>query len=129
MRLIRDRRKKTLVDDVIRELDLIGGNQITFPELESPFSHRRLESNRSQNEAAIRLKIIVLKEILAALERKVSAVNEVFVKLVQLGVDVIDTVFILAIDDEQRVRQSVRSVGIVNDGKRVKIGLGVDHWK
>src|SRR5437763_181187 len=129
MGLVPDRCQETLVDDVVRELDLIGGNQITFPELEGPFSHRRLESNRAQDEAPIRLQIIVLKEILAALERKIRAVHEVFVKLVELGVDVVDAVFVLAIDDEQRVRQSVRSIRIINDGKRIKIRLGANRWK
>ena len=110
-------REEALIDNLCCQLNLIRGNQIAFPEFEGPLSHRRLVGNRAHDKAAIGLQIIIFKEDLSALERKISPINEILVKLKELGVDVIDPIMVLPIDDKQHVRQSVGRVRIVCDGE------------
>src|SRR5215510_13769573 len=72
---------------------------------------------------------MVNKEFAPALEREISAIDEVFVKAVALLVDVVDLVVVFAIDHDHDVRQRVRSVRIVRDGDPVKVSLRLDGWK
>jgi len=81
---------------------------------------------RGQDEPAIRFQIIVFEKFLPALKRQISAVDEIFVKLVELGVDIVNAVLVLAVDDKQHVRQRIRCVRIVDDRKRIKQGLRPD---
>ena len=107
-------------------MDLIGGNQIAFPEFEGPALDRSLIGERAEDEAAVWLQIVVLKKLAPAFERKISAVDEVFVKAVALLVDVVDLVVVFAIDNKHHVWQSVGRVGIVGDCERVKLRLRID---
>src|SRR5437660_10673694 len=83
-----NRREERFINDVRSQLDLIAWNQIAFPEFKGPVPNRRLVGDRAHDKTAIRLEVIVLEKFLATLERKISAIDEVFVKLVALGVDI-----------------------------------------
>ena len=89
-------------------------NQIAFPEFKCPAPHRSLKSDRAENKTPVRLEIIVFKELLATLQREIGAVNKVLMKLVPVGVDVLDAFKILTIDNKQDVRQRIWRVGVVN---------------
>ena len=86
--------------------------QVALPELERPALDGRLIGERAEDEAAVRLEVVVLEELVAAFEREVGAVDEVFVEAVALRVDVVDFVPVLAVDDEHDVRQRVGLVGV-----------------
>ena len=102
---------------------MIGGNQITFPKFKRPTSDRRLISDSPENESPVGFQIIILEKHLTALERQISAVHKILVKLVEFGVDVINAILVLSIDHEQNMRQSVRRVGVVNHGECVEVLL------
>ena len=74
-----------------------------------------LVSERAENEAPVELDVVVYEKFLAAFEREIGAVDEVFVETVALFVDVVDLVAVFAIDDDHYVREGVGSVGVVSD--------------
>ena len=118
-----------MVDDFVSELDLIRRNQIAFPKLESPTFYWSLIRKRAEDEAAVRLEVIVIKKLLAPFKRKVCAIDEVLVKLVALLVHVIDLIPVFAIDHKHQVWQCVWSVGVVGDRERIEFCLGGDRGK
>jgi hypothetical protein len=67
--LVSHRLEKSLADDVVCQLDLLGGNQVTFPVFKSPTLKRRLIGERAEDEAAVGFQIIVLEKFLTALKR------------------------------------------------------------
>ena len=85
-------------------MDLIGGYQIAFPELKGPALDRGLICECAEDEATIRFDVVVYEKLLAAFEREISAVDEVFVEAVALFVDVVDLVAVFAIDHDHDVR-------------------------
>src|SRR5215467_1233793 len=115
------RREEGFVDDFRGQLNLIGRDQIPLPKLEGPASHGRLIGDSAENKTPVGLQIVVVEELLTSFEGKISPVNEVFMKSITLGIDVIDLVAVLAINYEQSVGQGVRRVGVVGDGNRVEL--------
>src|ERR1051325_5900318 len=99
-----DRREEACVDDFRSQLNLFRRNQVAFPKFKRPTSHGCLKCDRSQDETAVWLQIIVFKKDLTAFQRKISAVDEVFVKLIELGIDVVNAIVVQAIDYKQEVR-------------------------
>jgi hypothetical protein len=81
-----------------------------------------LIGNGAENEAPVRFQIIVLEKFLAAFKRQIGAVDEVLVKLVELGIDVIDPVLALSINHEQQVRQCIRRVRVVSNSQDIELG-------
>ena len=77
-------------------------------------------SDCSKYEAAIGLQVIVFKEFAAALERQIRSIHKILVECKTLRVDVIDSVLIFAVDNDEQVWQSIRSVRIVGYGQRVE---------
>src|ERR1043165_2455694 len=64
-------RKERLIDHCIRELYLIGRDEIALPKLEGPAFDRNLISERAENEATIGFEIVVFEKLLAAFEREI----------------------------------------------------------
>ena len=121
-----DRNKESLIDNIRGQFDLIGGDQIAFPEFERPAAYRSLIANRAHDETTVRLQIVILKKHLTTFQREISAVHEVFVKGVALRVDVIDAIAVLSVNNEQHVRQRVRRIWIIDDRERIEFGARVD---
>src|SRR6185503_17563190 len=121
--------KERFVDYVVSQLDLIAGNQDAFPKLKGPTLEWGLISECAENETAIDADVVVVEEVTPALERQVRTVHEVFVEAIILPIDVVDLVAVLAIDHDQDVRQSVRSIGVVNECHAVKLCLRFNFGK
>src|ERR1051325_4051611 len=68
IRLERNGSEERLIDHFVSELDLIGWNQIAFPELERPAFDRDLIGERAEDEATIRVDVVVYKKLFAAFE-------------------------------------------------------------
>ena len=86
---------------------------IALPELKGPTLNRSLIGERSQNEATILVNVVFLKKVLTTIKREICAVDEIFMEGVALGVDVIDFITVLAINDEENMRQRVGRVRII----------------
>ena len=63
-----NRREESFVDDVVGELDLVGGDQVAFPELEGPAVERCLISDRAENEAPVWFEVVVFEKLAATFE-------------------------------------------------------------
>src|SRR5260221_10104353 len=116
-----------MADVISGEFDLIRRDQIGLPEFKGPSPYGCLISDRAQNETAVGLEVVIFKKHLAPFQRKIVAVNKVLMKFIAFGIDVINPITILTVDREQDVRQSIGSVGIVNDGEGVEFGARLDH--
>ncbi len=121
VRLEGDGLEEGSVEGVGRELYQLRPGGVALPELERPALDRGLIGERAEDEAAVRLRVILL-ELRAAFEREIRAVDEILVEAVALRVDVVDAVPFLAVDDEHDVRQGVRRVG-VDARQRVELRL------
>ena len=107
-----DGREEGLLDHIGGEFDLFGRDCVALPELEGEAFDRRLVSDGAHDEAAVGLQIVVLKKLLAALKRQVSAVDEIFVEAITLRVDVIDFILVAPINNEQHMRQRVARISV-----------------
>jgi hypothetical protein len=81
----------------------------------------------AEDEAPVRLEVVVVKKLLATFEREVCTVDEVFMKFVALLVDVIDLISVFSIDHKEYVREGVGSVGVIGDRERVELRLRGDR--
>ena len=99
--------EESFLQYVRRQLYLVCRYLVALPELEGVAPDGRLPRERAEDEAAVRVDVVVAPELLAAFEREVRAVDEVLVEAVALRVDVIDFVAVLSVNDEEDVRQRV----------------------
>ena len=126
--LERDRRKEALAQSGVSFPKQISREPVAFPELESEAVERALVGDRAEEEPAVRLQVVVLVECAPAFERKVGRVDEVFVKLKPLRVDVIDSrgARRAAVDDEHDVRERVEPPAKIDPGQAVELCPCID---
>ena len=77
-------------------------------------------SNRAHDEATVGVEVVILCELFTSVQRKIRSIDEILMKTITLRIDIVDLVILLAIDDEEDVRQRIGSVR-VNARQLVKL--------
>ena len=126
--LVRDRRKEAPGQRGVSFPKQISREPIALPELEGEAIERALVGDGAEEEPAVRLQVVVLVKCAPAFERKVGRVDEVFVKLKPLRVDVIDSGS-AAVYDKHDVRERVKPPAKIDSREAVELGPRIDARK
>jgi UDP:flavonoid glycosyltransferase YjiC (YdhE family) len=114
--------KKSFVNHVIGNSNQFTACQIAFVKFPSEFLNRLLPSNRADNKSAVLININRRKNVVAA-SNQIICQQKIFMKAKLLRINIINFVFIFAVNDKHRVWQSIWRALMKSPRHRVKFFL------
>ncbi len=124
VRLECHRRKEGRADPSRRERDEVGRDPVALVELEREPLEWDLVGKRAEQKASVGIRVVLRVERVAALQRQIGSVHELFVETKSFRVDVIDSVMIGPVDDEHHVRHRRSAAGLDDPRQFVEHGTG-----